>query len=110
MKKKIKSWNNTLSSKAIIIYPKDIKELTKLIKFLKDNKKNYLIRTGSCSYDSKSINTNLDNIVISLKYINKISKINLKKRTIEVEAGALLSDVIKKIKKEYHLILCAWWK
>ena len=38
-KKKIKSWNNTLSSKAIIIYPKDIKELTKLIKFLKDNKK-----------------------------------------------------------------------
>lgn len=99
-KKKIKSWNNTLSSKAIIVYPKDIKELTKLIKFLKDNKKNYLIRTGSCSYDSKSINTNLDNIVISLKYINKISKINLKKRTIEVEAGALLSDVIKKIKKK----------
>ena len=78
-KKKIKSWNNTLSSKAIIIYPKDIKELTKISKFLKDNKKNYLIRTGSCSYDSKSINTNLDNIVISLKYINKISKINLKK-------------------------------
>ena len=68
-KKLIESWNNTLSSKAYILYPKNILELKKLISIIKKDKKKYLIRTGSCSYDSKSINPDLETIVISLKYL-----------------------------------------
>ena len=97
-KESIKSWNNTIKKKAIVFYPKDILQLKKLINFCKKNKKNYLIRTGSCSYDSKSINPNLDTYVISLRSFNKILKINIKKKFINVQAGCLISDVIKEIK------------
>ena len=99
-KKIIESWNNTIKSKAIVVHPKNTLELRKLIKFLKKNNKKYLIRTGSCSYDSKSINPDLETVVISLKLLNKVLNLNNKKRFVEVEAGALISDVIKKIKKK----------
>ena len=110
MKKKIiESWNNTIKSKAIVVHPKNTLELRKLIKFLKKNNKKYLIRTGSCSYDSKSINPDLETVVISLKLFNKVLSLNNKKRFVEVEAGALISDVIKKIKKkECHFIFSTW--
>ena len=39
LKEIVKSWNNTLSNKAVIIYPKSIDQLTKLIKLLDKNKK-----------------------------------------------------------------------
>tara|TARA_B100000963_G_scaffold309462_1_gene285424 strand:- start:1427 stop:2758 length:1332 start_codon:yes stop_codon:yes gene_type:complete len=99
-KRTIESWNNTIKNSAIVVYPRNTMELRKLIKFLKENNKKYLIRTGSCSYDSKSINPDLDTIVISLSLFNKILSLNNKKRYVEVEAGALISDVIKKIKKK----------
>ena len=100
-KESIKSWNNTIKKKAIVFYPKDILQLKKLINFCKKNKKNYLIRTGSCSYDSKSINPNLDTYVISLRSFNKILKINIKKKFINVQAGCLISEVIKEIKNKF---------
>ena len=96
----IRSWNNTILSKAIIIFPKNIVELKKLIQNLKKMKKNYSIRTGSCSYDSKSLNPNFETIIISLRNLNKILKINVKENYINVETGALISDVIKKIKNK----------
>ena len=96
----VKSWNNTLSNKAVIIYPKSIDQLTKLIKLLDKNKKKYLLRTGSCSYDSKSINPDIETFIISLKYINKILKIDLKNKTIDIESGALIADIVKKIKNK----------
>ena len=99
----IKSWNNTIVSRAIIVFPKNITELKKLVQNLKKMKKNYSIRTGLCSYDSKSLNPNFETIIISLRNINKISKINLKEKYIDVETGALISDVIKKIKKNITL-------
>jgi UDP-N-acetylenolpyruvoylglucosamine reductase len=97
---KISSWNNTYLSKANIIYPKGINELKKLISLLKKKNKKYLIRTGACSYDSKSINPSLDTIIISLSHFKKIKKINISKKIIEVEAGVLISEIIKEIKKK----------
>jgi len=99
-KETIKSWNNTIASKAVIIYPKNIDQLQKLIKTLKKKNKNYLIRTGSCSYDSKSINPDIGTYIISLQYLNKILNIDEKKRVIDVEAGALIADVIKSMKSK----------
>ena len=48
-----------------------------LCKF-KISKISYLIRTGSCAYDSKSINPNNETYIVSLKKLNKIKsdKIN----------------------------------
>ena len=74
----IKSWNNTITKKALIIYPKNTSELRKLVKLIKKEKKNYLLRTGSCSYDSKSINPDSETLVISLRNINKNCKLVFK--------------------------------
>ncbi len=99
-KKVIYSWNNNIKSKALVIYPKNIDQLKIILKNLKKNKLKYLIRTGSCSYDSKSINLNMDTLVISLKFLNKIKKIDRKNKLITVEAGAFISHVIKIIKEK----------
>ena len=52
----INSWNNTYKKKVTIVYPENLKNLGKLLKKIKNEKKKYVIRTGKCSYDSKSIN------------------------------------------------------
>ena len=71
--KKINSWNLTYSQKATIIYPANLKELKKINKILKKIKKNFTIRTGKCSYDSKSISSDKNGIIISLRKFNKIT-------------------------------------
>ena len=78
--KKINSWNLTYSQKATIIYPENLKELKEIIKILKKIKKNFTIRTGKCSYDSKSISSDKNGIIISLIKFNKIIHINEKKK------------------------------
>ena len=78
--KKINSWNLTYSQKVTVIYPLNLKELKDLIKLLRKRKKNFTIRTGECSYDSKSISLNKNGIIISLKKFNKIIQVNKKKR------------------------------
>ena len=75
--KKINSWNLTYSQKATIIYPANLKELRKIIKILKKIKKNFTIRTGKCSYDSKSISSDKNGIIISLRKFNKITSSEL---------------------------------
>ena len=97
--KKINSWNLTYSQKATIIYPTKLKELKKIIKILKKIKKNFIIRTGKCSYDSKSILSDKNGIIISLRKFNKIIHVNKKKKTVSVESGAKVSDVIYRLKR-----------
>ena len=96
---KISSWNNTLSSRAKVYYPENIEELKIILSKIRKNKKKYIIKTGGCSYDSKSINPNFDTYVISMKKFNKLIKINKKKGSIYVQAGTLVCDIIKKIKQ-----------
>ena len=99
-KKLISSWNETYAKKAIIFYPKNLKELKNLLKSIKNNKKTYIIRTGTCAYDSKSINPDDNTYVITLKYFDKIIKISLNKKNILVECGAKISDVVKYLKSK----------
>ena len=84
-KKIIESWNNTIKSKAIVVHPKNTFELIKLIKFLKKNNKKYLIRTGSCSYDSKSINPDLETVANIIKAFNKVLNLNNKKGLLKLK-------------------------
>lgn len=96
----IRSWNNTIISKAKVAYPRNISELKRILNFIKREKLKYLIRTGSCSYDSKSTNPDYNCIIISLKNFNKIININKKRGFIKVQAGALISNLIKLLKEK----------
>ena len=98
-KKKISSWNLTHVQKACIIYPENLNELKNIIKIFNKSNKTFSIRTGECSYDSKSMSSGSDRLIISLKKFNKIININKKKKLISVEAGAKLSDIIYFLKK-----------
>ena len=97
-KEKIRSWNNTYQKVAYKIYPKNLLELKKIIFKLRKHKYYYIIKTGACSYGSKSIHTNNNTFVISLKYLKNITFINKKKEYIEVEAGAKISEIIQTLK------------
>jgi len=95
----IRSWNLTYSQKVNIFYPSNTKDLKNIIKILKKTNKTFVIRTGECSYDSKSMPSDENCIVISLKKLNKIIEIN-KKNILSVESGVKISDLIYFLKKK----------
>ena len=97
-KEVISSWNKTYQNKAKVFYPKKLNDIKKFIKKIKLENKKYIIKTGECSYDSKSINPNYETYVISLKNFNKILKIDLKQNFIIVQSGSLISNLIYKLK------------
>ena len=99
-KKTITSWNNTYRRSATIIYPSNINELKNLLKKFKISKISYLIRTGSCAYDSKSINPNNETYIVSLKKLNKIIKIDKVTKCFTVEAGAKISEILNNLKEK----------
>jgi len=95
--KEIYSWNLTHSQKARLIYPKNTDELKNIIFLLKREKKKFAIKTGECSYDSKSLASENSKIIISLKNFNQIKEVNLEKNFIVVESGTKISEIIKRI-------------
>ena len=98
--KTIKSWNNTHQNKALKIYPRNLLELKKIIYLIKKNKKYFILKTGLCSYDSKSINADNKTYAISLKKLNKLENINKKKKFFDVEAGAKISNIVRFLKEK----------
>lgn len=98
--KKISSWNLTYSQKVTIIYPLNLKELKNIINILKKEKRFFAIRTGECSYDSKSIVSGKNNFLISLKKFNKKIKVNSKQNMISVSSGTKISDIILLLKEK----------
>ena len=94
----INSWNNTYRKKVNVIYPKNLNDLKKLLKKIKKDKKKFIIRTGACSYDSKSISSDDETYVISLKRFNKIIKTNKKKKFIIVQSGAIIANIVNVLK------------
>ena len=94
----ISSWNNTYSKQAITLFPRNIKEIRIIFNKLKHEKKYFLIKTGNCSYDSKSINSDQNSILVSLKKFNKINKVSKKDGYINVDAGVMICDLVKHLK------------
>lgn len=76
------SWNRTHIKKAKTIYPENITELKSILKQIKSENEKYLIKTGDCAYDNKSIISDDRTWVISLKKLNKVIKIDKKKKII----------------------------
>ena len=97
--KLIESWNLTHRQKNLVYYPKDEKELKTILKYLKKNKKTFFIKSGSCSYDGKSVGVKKSNIVISLRNLDQIIKINKKNNIVNVQAGAKIADILLELKK-----------
>jgi UDP-N-acetylenolpyruvoylglucosamine reductase len=98
--KNIYSWNETYKKKANILYPNNINELRKIFLELKKKKITYIIRTGECSYDNKSIIPDIKTFVISLKKLNKIVSVNKKNGFVIVEAGALIPKVVNQLRSK----------
>ena len=94
--KTISSWNHSHKKRSLVFYPKNINEVKKFIRLIKRNKKNYIIKTGACSYGSKSIIADNNTVIMSLIRINKIIKIN--KTNLIVQSGMLISDLTLEIK------------
>tara|TARA_B100000780_G_scaffold258899_1_gene209527 strand:- start:1984 stop:3315 length:1332 start_codon:yes stop_codon:yes gene_type:complete len=94
--KTISSWNHSHKKRSLVFYPKNINEVKKFIRLIKRDKKNYIIKTGACSYGSKSINADNNTVIASLIRINKIIKIN--KTNLIVQSGMLISDLTREIK------------
>ena len=98
--KVISSWNKTYKKRAKIFYPKKLEEIKEFIKKIKSENIKYIIKTGECSYDSKSINVDYETYIISLKNFNRILKINKKESFITVQSGSLISNVIYELKNK----------
>ncbi len=98
-----KSYNHTLNATKTIFYPKNIQELKKIISFLRSKKEKALIKTGNCGHGDKTKLSDSD-YVISISKINKIKKIDKKKNTIDIEAGANLLDIFKFLEQKKYKI------
>jgi|TARA_Y100000294_G_scaffold177748_1_gene204595 decaprenylphospho-beta-D-ribofuranose 2-oxidase len=94
-KKILYTYNLTEFSNAKLFYPKNIDE----IKYLLNQKKKFLIKTGGCGHGDKSSLKGNANI-ISLKKFNRINKIDKKKMTLTAEAGIYLLDITRTLKSE----------
>ncbi len=95
---KIFSWNQTYFQNVEIIYPKNINHLKNILKTLKKNNFKYIIKTGECSYDNKSVISDENTYVISLKNLNKISKIDNKNGYVTLETGVLIPEVVNELR------------
>lgn len=103
----IEPWNRTYyQNKAKFFYPKNLNELLKFRKFLKSSNLKYSVKTGNCSYDSKSMPTGEKSFVISLRNFNKVIKIDKLKHTVLVQSGIKTSDLVKILKENKYKIFC----
>ena len=100
--KMISSWNRNYIQRVKIFYPKNIFDIQILLKEIKKKNLYYIIKTGECSYDSKSIISNIHTLVISLKNFNKINTI--KNNSVIVESGALIKDILEKVKNKNYTL------
>ena len=104
-KKRLITYNQTFSYISETCFPKNILELKKILKNEFKNK-NFLLKTGLCGHGDKS-SLSKSNFVLSLKMMNKMSRINKKKNIIIVQAGAMLFDLTVYLKKNGYLYVSA---
>ena len=100
-------WNRTyFSKKDKYFYPNSVRELIEFRRSLKKNSLKYIIKTGNCSYDSKSMPSDKNTYIISLKNFNKIIKIDKTKGTVIVQSGTKISNLVKTLKINRYKIFC----
>ena len=71
----VNNWSRTLKIGSKVYFPKKYQEIKKLIS--SNNINSFSFKAGGCSYGDCFLN---DDCTIDLKLLNKISKINFKKK------------------------------
>ena len=83
------NWTKNINIKTKIIYPSQVSQLKKII-----SNKEFICAGNQRSYGDMAINKKL---IVSMKNFNNIINFDEKKGTIEIESGAILSDVLKDV-------------
>ena len=99
-----KNYSNYLQSKSSIFYPKNKKDLIRIIKFAAKKKLKILSLGSSLSWFDTIFNTN--NIIINLKYFKKTFKFDKKKGILILSASYKISEIMKSINK-YGWTVCS---
>ena len=89
------NYTNFNLSKCLIFYPKNKKDIIKIIEYAKKNKKKLLPIGSGLSWFDTIFNTN--NILINLNKFNKKFIFNKTKGELTVSAGYKIFDIVKKI-------------
>ena len=83
------NWTKNINIKTKIIYPSKISQLKKITSY-----KEFICAGNQRSYGDMAINKKL---VVSMKNFNKVINFDKKRGIIEIESGAILSDILKKV-------------
>ncbi len=78
-----------------ILYPRNTEEVSQILKLCNEYGQPIVVHGGLTNLVS-STETNVKELIISMKYMNKIIEIDPVSRSMTVEAGAILEDVLNK--------------
>ena len=92
---KIKNWSRTAYSNSFYLCPKNTKEIKNILIYAKKIKRKITIEGNGLNYNDQTLNDN--GIILSTKNLDKITKLQLNKKMIEVEAGCTISKVLDEI-------------
>ena len=92
---KISNWALTHIKKNEIYFPKNVSDLKKFILYAKKKHLKIISKGSSLSYNDQIF---IDNgVIIDTKKLNKISKVDYRKKFIQVESGCKLGSIIELI-------------
>ena len=86
-----------------VIFPKSTEEISQILKFCNDNHQEVVVHGGLTNLVGGT-KVNQDQLVISLEKMDKIHNVDDETRTVCVEAGAVLENVIEQVEK-FNLFL-----
>jgi FAD/FMN-containing dehydrogenase len=86
----------------IVVFPKNIEEIKKLVNFAKENNLNLTCRSGGTDMSGGPLTDS--GLIVFTKYFNKILEINQEEKYVIVEPGIYFRDFEKEINK-YNLML-----
>ena len=96
-------YNHTYKGKKKILTPNNFFNLYKCLRYLKKLNIKPLIISGGCGHGDKSFLTKSE-YIISLKKLNKVLKIDKKKKIVIVQAGVNLYDLFKILQADNYFI------
>jgi UDP-N-acetylenolpyruvoylglucosamine reductase len=98
-----KVYNHTYKAKRKILYPKNFSSLFKSLRYLKKLNIKPIIISGNCGHGDKSFLSESEYIV-SLEKLNKVIRLNTKKKIVEVQAGVNLYNLFKLLQKKNYFV------
>lgn len=96
-------YNHTFKGKKKILTPNNFFNLYKCLRYLKKLNIKPLIISGGCGHGDKSFLSKSE-YIISLKKLNKVLKIDKKKKIVKVQAGVNLYDLFKILQADNYFI------